>query len=66
MEDTKEESNRMLVGLIITVILFILCGLYFSECEKRIEKEKKIQNQIEAKITGNNINPITNNYIFNT
>lgn len=29
MENTKEESNSMLIILIITVMVFILFGLYF-------------------------------------
>ncbi|EOU2128621.1 hypothetical protein C4D39_15805 [Clostridium perfringens] len=64
MENTKEESNSMLIILIITVIVFILFGLYFTECEKRIAKENKIQSEIESKITTDNEASITNNYIF--
>ena len=64
MENTKEESNSMLIILIITVIVFILFGLYFTECEKRIEKEDKIQSEIESKITTDNKSAITNNYLF--
>ncbi|AMN35471.1 hypothetical protein ACSXC4_03590 [Clostridium perfringens] len=64
MENTKEESNSMLIILIITVIVFILFGLYFTECEKRITKENKIKSEIESEIITDNEAVITNNYLF--
>lgn len=64
MENTKEESNSMLIILIITVIVFILFGLYFTECEKHIAKENKIKSEIESEIITDNEAVITNNYLF--
>ncbi len=64
MENTKEESNSMLIILSITVIVFILFGLYFTECEKRITKENKIKSEIESEIITDNEAVITNNYLF--
>lgn len=54
MRGTNEKGNRMLILLIISVIVFTLLGLYFSECEERIEELKKSQSQSEKYSVVNN------------
>lgn len=54
MRGTNEKDNRVLILLIISVIVFTLLALYFSECEKRIEELKKAQIQSEKYSIVNN------------
>lgn len=54
MGGTNEENNRILVLLIISVIVFTLLGLYFSESKERIEELKKLKAESEKCSVVNN------------